>query len=481
MLQGKCRENKTYRACAGRDENTTDTGRQRHRQAGTPDTNCPLREEARSMTYTYNQAEAYINSIQKFTKKHPLSHTKEYLALLGNPCVHAKIVHVAGTNGKGSVCNYLRGLLMESGKKVGMFISPHLVTMRERMVINEAPVTEEAFLAAFCRVLETVETSGSDHPTFFEFLFLMAMVLFEEERPDYVILETGLGGRLDATNVFEKPVLTVITEIGLDHCQYLGDTKEQIAGEKAGIIKQGVPLVYVDREKSVSDVLSDVAKNRQSKTYPVDKTRFFDVNINDKTIDFSYNSRYYNNISFTLRTTAAYQAENAAAALTACELLLTKEELDVSGMRQALWHAFWPGRMEEIRPDVYLDGAHNADGIQAFLESVSAQRARQTGRKFVLLYSVVGDKDYEDMIDRIQTAGLFDEYVIACMHDARGLPGQQIRERFTKADPAHIHTCASVQEAYTAALEKKGDGVLYIAGSLYLVGEIRSLLKEELL
>lgn len=440
---------------------------------------------------TIFKAQNYICDIQKFAKKNTLEHTKRYLELLGNPCRDAKVIHVAGTNGKGSVCNYLRGLLQEHGYSTAMFVSPHLVDMRERMLLNGEMVSEEQFMRAFDRVKTVVdaatdgatgamgtekEENGLHHPTFFEFLFLMAMLIFDEAKPDYIILETGMGGRLDATNVFDKPQLTVITEVGLDHCQYLGDTKEQIAAEKAGIIKPGVPLVYVDREKSVSEVLSQTAERCGSESFAVDKTRISNVNINHKSIDFSYKSRYYNNVSCTLSTRALYQTENAAAALVALEVLLSKDRIDIHKVQRALKQAGWAGRMEEVADDVYVDGAHNEDGIKAFLESV---KSSPDGRRRILLFSVVSDKEYEDMIRRVEEAGVFETYIIAGISDNRGLSGKQIVNCFQKSRAEDIYLCGSVREAYDKALALKGDGVVYVAGSLYLAGEIKALLKEE--
>ncbi len=439
------------------------------------------------------QAQNYICDIQKFAKKNTVEHTKRYMELLGNPCKDAKIIHVAGTNGKGSVCNYLRMLLQEHGYHTAMFVSPHLVDMRERMLLDGEMISEEQFMQAFDCVKTVVDNvtgavkelgtakdteSMADlhHPTFFEFLFLMAMVVFDEAKPDYVILETGMGGRLDATNVFDKPQLTVITEIGLDHCQYLGDTKEQIAAEKAGIIKPGVPLVYVEREKSVSEVLSQAAERCGSRAIAVDKARISNVNINHKSIAFSYKSRYYNNVSCTLSTRALYQTENAATALTALEVLLPKELIDLHKVQRALTKAGWAGRMEEVADDVYVDGAHNEDGITAFLESVKSSPDR---RRRILLFSVVSDKEYDDMIRRVEDSGLFETYIIAGIADDRGLSGEQIVSCFKKSRAENIYLCESVREAYDTALGLKGNGVLYVAGSLYLAGEIKALLKEE--
>lgn len=176
-----------------------------------------------------------------------MENTVELMERLGRPERSMKIIHVAGTNGKGSVCAFLSTMLVKEGKETGLFTSPHLVKINERFQINNEPVSDEDFLAAYRRVqavVEEMQKDGFAHPTYFELLFALAMVLFKEKRMEYVVLETGLGGRLDATNMVEKPLATVITSISLDHTEILGDTIEKIAFEKAGIIKPHVPVIY---------------------------------------------------------------------------------------------------------------------------------------------------------------------------------------------------------------------------------------------
>ena len=196
---------------------------------------------------TYEEAEAYINSVPKFTSKNKPENTKELICRIGHPERKMKVVHVAGTNGKGSVCAFLSTMLAAGGKRCGLFTSPHLVKINERFQINNIPVSDEIFLRAYDKVMKIVKEMQDDgfyHPAYFELLFAIGMVIFEEEGVEYLVLETGLGGRLDATNIVEHPIVTVITSISLDHTEILGDTIEEIAGEKAGIIKQGVPVVY---------------------------------------------------------------------------------------------------------------------------------------------------------------------------------------------------------------------------------------------
>ena len=208
--------------------------------------------------FTYEKAAAYIEEIPKFTTKNKLEHTRKCLDMLGSPDKNRKIIHVAGTNGKGSVCAFLSTMLEEGGYRCGLFTSPHLMKINERFQINEQMVSDEKFLEAFLKVKELSDRlveQGDYHPTYFEFLFLMGMLIFEDEDVDIVVLETGLGGRLDATNSILNPLACVITSISLDHVEYLGDTIDKIAGEKAGIIKKGVPVIFDANNETAAAVI----------------------------------------------------------------------------------------------------------------------------------------------------------------------------------------------------------------------------------
>ena len=215
----------------------------------------------------YEEAVAYIEETPKFTTKNKMEHTKECLKRLGNPQDKFRVIHVAGTNGKGSTCAFLTSILREAGYSCGLFTSPHLVVINERFQINEKNISDEVFLDAFCKVKELADElvkEGNYHPTYFEFLFLMGMVIFADADVDYVVLETGLGGRLDATTAVENPVACVITSISFDHMQYLGNTIEEIAGEKAGIIVPGVPVIYDGNDQKAAEVIRERAQELNS-------------------------------------------------------------------------------------------------------------------------------------------------------------------------------------------------------------------------
>jgi len=426
----------------------------------------------------YKETEAYLLEIPKFTKKNSMEVTRQFLEKLGNPCMDKRIIHVAGTNGKGSVCAYLSSVLKRGGYRVGLFTSPHLVSMRERFRINDEWICEEDFLQCFEKVRALSDTYM---PTFFEMLFFMGMVYFEKENVDVILLETGLGGRLDATNSVKKKDLCIITKIGLDHTEYLGETVALIAGEKAGIMREETPVVFWDGEEDASAVIEEKAKLLSAPCFPVSKDGARNLQFHKNLIDFSYYTRYYGYVGCRLATTAVYQPQNAMLAVKALDVLYHKLPVTKAAIEQGLREMYWEGRMEEILPEVYLDGAHNADGMQAFLETVAGSECH--GRR-LLLFSVVRDKRYGEMIELLLDSGLFDKIYLTQLDSVRGLFGAELLEAFgqkmTKERKGDIAGCFSdAATAFTAVLaEKQKQDKVYIAGSLYLAGEIKKQIKR---
>ena len=427
---------------------------------------------------TYEEACEYILDIPKFAGKHTLADTKEMLGRLTGSRIESKIIHVAGTNGKGSVCAYLQSILRTAGFHVGMFISPHLETMRERILYDGEMIPQESFVKAFELVREESDRQKEKHPSFFEFLFLMGMCYFKEKEPDYIILETGLGGRLDATNCIAKPKLCVITEIGFDHMQYLGNTLVEIAGEKAGIIKPGTPVVYLDKREETSRVIEQTAAMLETTAIAVKKSQIGRPVMRKKSIDFSFSNGYYRYDNLILRTTAAYQTENASVALVAARSL-KEERIDDEAVRKGLYDAFWPGRMEEILPRVFLDGAHNEDGIEAFLQSVSASAEETKKGKRLLLFGVVADKQYDKMIGRIAASQLFSHIAVTVLASDRSASIDKLKVAWAQYKTADCSFHESAEEAfhYIQSIQKEAD-TIYIAGSLYLVGQIKTLVRR---
>lgn len=434
------------------------------------------------------ECDAFLNSIPSFTDKHTMKDTVAFLEFLGNPDRNMKIIHVAGTNGKGSVCCYLSNILMKAGYSVGMFTSPHLVKVNERFCIDGKSVADGVFTEVFVEVLRRVleYKEGEYFPTYFEFLFFVAMILYDVYPVDYLILETGLGGRLDATNSISNPLLTVITEIGYDHMQYLGNTLEEIAGEKAGIIKPWVPVVFFDKQKESTEVIKKKALELESRAIVVEGKNIQNVTSmqeegGNKYIAFSYISLYDKYVDLKLNTEARYQAENAALAVTAAEILRGEgaevSELDI---REGLISAKWEARMEEIRPGIYVDGAHNVDGIDAFIDSASS--IPSNGRK-LLLFGIVGDKQYREIIDKLLVCGEFDSIYVSVLGTGRSVSVSDLKSAFEDCKEEHgiiglpIKYYSNVRDAITdiVTVRKSGD-IVFAAGSLYLAGEIKSMM-----
>ena len=427
------------------------------------------------------QARDYLLAIPLWTKKkNTLDEVRHFLEELGNPDEQLRIIHVAGTNGKGSVCADLTAMLMEAGYHVGTFVSPHLTDVTERFLVDGIPVEEAGFSESFARVKAVTDrlmAEGYAHPTFFEFVFLMAMDLYGRMKPDFVVLETGLGGRLDTTNVIRHPLACVITSISLDHTQYLGDTVELIAAEKAGIIKPGVPVVYDNNDRAAGAVIAEAADRLGSAAYG--------LTAEDSCWGVSF--------------AAPYQAMNAALAVKVLEILEI-EGVNAEVCRKALASVHWTGRMQQVAPDVWVDGAHNPGGIRAFIQAVKAQNGLAVQEKqsaqqpdqgeqnaadmhpqIQLLFAAVSDKDYHEMIRLLCTELSPERVTVVQLKSERGLQADALARQFEDAGCSHVTAFDSTKDALKHVLSEKKEGDhLYMVGSLYLIGEILEDLKLQL-
>ena len=427
------------------------------------------------MSRTYEEAVKYILDIPRFTKKNDLVHTKTFLRYLGDPQEDLKILHVAGTNGKGSVCAYLDAMLRAEGKHTGLFTSPHLVRMNERIVLDGRQIGDGSFCQVFEEVLSKVremQRAGMPHPTFFEFLFGMAMLAFQKAGVEYAVVETGLGGRLDATNAAEHPLVTVITSIGMDHMEYLGDTIGKIAGEKAGIIRPEVPVFYAQTCEESDRVIRQTAENRHCFCKKIGKDAYEILGIEDKHIAFSCANAYYGNTTWKLNNIGVYQPCNALLAMEAMRFLFG-ETGHPKLWRQALAEVKWGGRMEEILPDVYVDGAHNISAVEAFAQSVP-----ESAKGNIILFSAVRDKEYTEMIACLCRNVQADLYVVAQIGDGRGAGASALEKVFEEHTDKPVIVRESVKDAFRYVLEHQKGRTVYCLGSLYLTGEIKGLIQE---
>ncbi|MDD3279074.1 MAG: bifunctional folylpolyglutamate synthase/dihydrofolate synthase [Lachnospiraceae bacterium] len=422
----------------------------------------------------YKEAVDYIEEIPKFTTKHPPEHTRELLNRMGNPQEAFQIIHVAGTNGKGSVCAYLHSMLLAGGYTCGLFTSPHLIRINERYMIGREQVEDALFLEAFTRTKEAVDgymAEGSEHPSYFEMLFLMGMYIFQKSQVEYVILETGLGGRLDATNVVEHPLACIITSISRDHTEYLGDTIAQIAGEKAGIIKPGVPVIYDGEVQEAAEVIGKRARELHAPAYALQREMYTMLTNTREGIDFQFRFQEEKPVTLSIPYIAAYQMMNASLAYFTMRRLEAVHKIPRGILAQGIRDTVWPGRMETVLPGVIIDGAHNEDGVARFVET-AAHFAREN--EITILFSAVCDKRYPDMIREI-VEGIHPAHVVATqINGSRIVPAQEIAELFQKAGGEDVKAEPDVQAAFEEAYSKKGDGMLFCVGSLYLAGELKA-------
>lgn len=426
----------------------------------------------------YTEAVDYIETIPKFTVKHPPEHTRELLSRLGNPQEGIKIIHVAGTNGKGSVCAYLNAMLLAGGKKTGLFTSPHLVCINERFQINGEDVSDEQFLNAFLKVEKAAkeyEAEGEGHPSYFETLFLMGMLIFKEAGVEYLVMETGLGGRLDATNVVEKPLACIITSISRDHTEYLGDTLEAIAGEKAGIIKAGVPVIYDASQPGPASVIAAKAKEMGSPAWPMEPS-FYEMKTQSREgITFTFAYLGGEKAELAIPYVAKYQMMNASLAFYTMHILQDVHDIPKNVLAEGLSKIKWPCRMEMAAPGVIIDGAHNEDGIAQFV-STAGYFAKEN--EITILFTAVADKHYHEMIGEI-CEGIHPSHVVATQIDgSRVVPAEVLAEDFRKAGCTDVCAEPEIGAAYEKALGKKGSGMLFCVGSLYLAGELKAYLAK---
>ena len=410
--------------------------------------------------------------------KHPPEHTRELLSRLGNPQEGIKIIHVAGTNGKGSVCAYLNAMLLAGGKKTGLFTSPHLVRINERFQINGEDVSDEQFLDAFLKVEKAAkeyEAEGEGHPSYFETLFLMGMLIFKEAGVEYLVMETGLGGRLDATNVVEKPLACIITSISRDHTEYLGDTLEAIAGEKAGIIKAGVPVIYDASQPGPASVIAAKAKEMGSPAWPMEPS-FYEMKTQSREgITFTFAYPGGEKAELAIPYVAKYQMMNASLAFYTMHILQDVHDIPKNVLAEGLSKIKWPCRMEMAAPGVIIDGAHNEDGIAQFV-STAGYFAKEN--EITILFTAVADKHYHEMIGEI-CEGIPPSHVVATQIDgSRVVPAEVLAEDFRKAGCTDVCAEPEIGAAYEKALGKKGSGMLFCVGSLYLAGELKAYLAK---
>ena len=420
----------------------------------------------------YKETLEYIHGVNWQFCKPGLERISELCERLGHPESELRFVHVAGTNGKGSFCSMMSWILRKAGYKVGLYTSPYVRFFNERMCIDGEPISNDD-LAEITAYVRPIADSMRDRPTEFELITAIAFEYFKRNKCDVVVLEAGMGGRLDSTNIIKTPLLSVITGIALDHTAFLGDTVEKIAAEKAGIIKRGVPVLFGGADASAERVIREAAEKWESEYFAVD---YNSISIKRADLDatvFDFGKRR----DLRINLLGLYQPRNAAAVITAADILRTRGlEIPESAIYEGLESARWSARFEIIKRDplVIFDGAHNPQGIDASVQSI---RHYFGDKKICVLTGVLRDKDHAYIADRLSTVA--DRAFVITPDNPRALGASEyaaeLCEKGVKATP-----CESIGKAYELAVKaaKEYDSAVVCLGSLYTYSELMPIVES---
>lgn len=433
---------------------------------------------------SYADSIEYLYNLQKYGIKFGLDNIRTLTALFNNPQKEFLSIHVAGTNGKGSTSAMIASMLQASGLKVGLFTSPHLVSFTERIRINNEKIEEQDVVDLTDEIKKAVFKIEDFSPTFFEVVTMIGFLYFQRKSIDIAVIETGMGGRLDATNVI-KPEVSVITNISYDHKEFLGNTLKEIAGEKAGIIKDGIPVVTSGQDESVMQVLRKKAVEKGSEIFEYGKdfsAVLKEEDINGCVFDYQGEAKI-NNLWMPL--IGRHQVFNAASALKAVEIL-SKRLPNMSGlnpevMRVGLKTVKWHGRLEFVsdNPPILIDGAHNPEASAVLSDSLKRLFLKKYNR-IILILGVMADKDIEGILTPLLP--LASEIICTMPNYSRAESPQRLAERAASMGYKNIHTAPTVMKAIELAKSKINDAksnLILITGSLYTIGEAKEILGEK--
>ena len=418
---------------------------------------------------TYESSLSYLYGLEKFGMVFGLENVRRLLNTIGNPQDSLKTVHVAGTNGKGSVATMIACVLREAGYRVGKYTSPHLVSFTERITIDEEEISEQdvASLTEYIRLRAETEDTGCFY-TFFDFTTALAFEYFKRKEVDIAVIETGLGGRLDSTNVI-KPLVSIVTNVAFDHMNELGSTIGKIAEEKAGIIKDGVPVITAVRGRALG-VIEKKAREQKSPLYVLGKDFFF-KKIREKHLSYRGVAGGLDDIPVNLN--GDHQLTNAALALCAVEVLSRWSGFIAgeSHIKDALGTLKWQGRLEMVRekPLVFLDGAHNVSGVRAVTRFISS---RFRDRRKVLVFGVMRDKQYRKMIEEVSRC--MDLTILTQPKTDRALAPETM-SGFAHNTIIARDTVNALRQASRLTGEKD---LILVTGSFYTIGEARQAVNE---
>ncbi len=444
--------------------------------------NGQLKNRSGDVNVDFGESVVYLSNLKKSGINLGLARIEKLCEKLGNPQDSLKVVHIAGTNGKGSTAAFLSSILIAQGYKVGVFTSPYLLSYREMFRINGIEISECRFGKIIEEVLLALNkniNNNKEHPTEFEFVTAAAFQYFKEENVDFAIIETGVGGRSDSTNIV-KPVLSIITSVSYDHIALLGDTLESIAYEKAGIIKETVPVVVYPQEDRVIKVITDECNLKKSSLIEVPRncTEFVGM-VNDNTIEQKFNI-LYNDDNYEIITSllGRHQMLNCAAAVYAAnELIRSGFKIEKGNMITGIRSARWPGRMEVLNkePVIIIDGAHNMNGILSLKASIKEYLKYE---KLYLILGILADKQVEDIVSLIVDGA----EMVCCVtpHSERAKKAEDL-ESIVKKYNKKCSSFNDYRQAFHEAVKfcSKNDMIL-ICGSLYMIGYMRKIVIDEL-
>jgi dihydrofolate synthase/folylpolyglutamate synthase len=408
----------------------------------------------------YDESLAYLDRLgnEVLTMKFGLETIRKLLESLGRPHLKYPSILIAGTNGKGSVACFLNSVLTASGIRNGVYTSPHLIRPEERIVVDDMPVKPEVFADCLTRVVEAVnQLDLPSHPTYFEILTVTAFLCFVEQEVELAVLEVGMGGRLDSTNVVE-PLLSILTPVGLDHQTFLGQTLKAVAGEKAGILREGQPALTAPQKSEVQQVFCSKAASKKVDLVELDASAIDCLGSTDGRYSFGFHGAEYS-----LSLCGRHQVENAALAIQALELLAGRGvSVSRSSLSKGIEEAHCAGRMQILShdPTVVLDGAHNADAIGNLVAFLS----EHTPEPRTLVFSIMKDKDMASVVELLETC--FQDIYLTSVDSPRAASLEALQSLLPSGVPA-----ADPLSAYHQVLESSAETIV-VAGSFYLVGEI---------
>jgi len=429
----------------------------------------------------FQEAITYLQNLTKFGFNFGLGRIEELMRRLDNPHQKIKVIHIGGTNGKGSTTAMVSSILQAAGYKVGTFTSPHLHSYTERYRINREEVAPDRIAGLITRIkpiLEDMVASGFEHPTEFEVSTALAFLYFYEEKVDFLVLEVGLGGSIDSTNVV-TPLVSVITNVAMDHMDYLGNTLEEIATVKAGIIKPGVPAVTASDKPEVLAVIRKAAAGNGSRLVEVGRDVIWQDKggtLDGQVLNISGLKGEYKDLTVPLL--GKHQLINAATAVATVELLQQQGyQIDELAIRQGLSKTMWPARLEimQRKPMVVIDGAHNLDGARTL-----AQALRETFayRDLLLVFGMLGDKEREKVVAEL--APLARAVVVTRPNSPRAGDWQQIKLEVAKY-VREVYLIADIHQAVEKGLQLAGEqDLVCITGSLYMVAEAREFWTKDM-